>query len=46
MENKRCPNCGCFLECIEENFGVDDDDFHYWYKCNNKKCDWKEPIGE
>ena len=42
----RCPSCGCFLECEESNIGVDEDCYSHWYNCNNKKCDWKEPIGE
>ena len=35
---KNCPDCGCFLEEEEINYGVDEDDFHTFYKCNNKKC--------
>lgn len=40
-----CPKCGCFLQCVEYSLCYESyDDLEWYYKCNNKKCDWKEPA--
>jgi len=42
--NKKCPKCGRFLSVEEINFGIDDNDFKYYYICNN--CKYREEINE
>lgn len=36
--NKKCPNCGCFLEYVV-SWNGDEVDYDY-YKCN--RCGWSD----